>query len=83
VKPDKLIGANKAFLERELPHIASLMRSSLDEVLQEAEVIVVTNRSQAFRNLRQLVRPQQILIDFAGISRKNGKTQGSYEGICW
>ena len=37
VEPAKLIGANRAFLERELPHIASLMRSSLEAVVKDAE----------------------------------------------
>lgn len=84
VKPDQLIGANKAFLERELPHIASLMRSSIDEVLSEARVVAVMNRSQAFRHVAQRLHPEQILIDFVGVGRKNGAQHNChYEGICW
>jgi GDP-mannose 6-dehydrogenase len=47
----KLIGANGSFLERELPHVASLMRSSLAEVLAQAEVVIGSNRSAAFRQV--------------------------------
>lgn len=83
VKPDQLIGANKAFLERELPHIATLMRPTIAEVLQEADVLAVMNRSQAFRNLSHHLRPEQILIDFTGANKAHRATNGSYEGICW
>src|SRR5436309_6873872 len=36
VDPSRLVGANRLFLERELPHIASLMRPSIDDVTSEA-----------------------------------------------
>ena len=83
VDPTKLIGANKAFLERELPHIASLMRSSIDEVVDESDVVVVTNGSDAFHRVADIVREDQILIDLADIRNDNGKVKGDYEGICW
>jgi len=84
VDPQRLIGANKAFLERELPHIASLMRSSIDEVLKEAEVLVVTNGSKAFRRVPELARDDQVLIDLVGVGRENGHIRnGNYDGICW
>ena len=51
VVPDQLIGSNRAFLDRELPHIASLMRKTMKEVIDESEVLVVTNGSSAFREI--------------------------------
>jgi GDP-mannose 6-dehydrogenase len=83
VEPSRLIGANRSFLERELPHIASLMRPSIDEVTSEAEVVVVTNTSSAFRDIGRFIREEQILIDLAGIVRNNGHGQMRYEGINW
>ncbi|MDP8924337.1 MAG: nucleotide sugar dehydrogenase [Chloroflexota bacterium] len=83
VVPDKLIGANRSFLERELPHIASLMRSSIDDVVAEAEVVVVANGSPAFRQVPRLMREDQVLVDLAGAARVNGEMRGGYEGICW
>ncbi len=83
VVPSQLIGANKSFLDRELPHIASLMRSSLDEVVDESDVVVVTNGSRAFHRVSHIVRAEQIVIDLADIRNGNGKIKGTYEGICW
>lgn len=83
VEPDRLIGANKSFLERELPHIASLMRPSIDEVVAPAEVVVVANGSAAFRQVSRLMHEDQVLIDLTGIVKGNGDLRGGYEGICW
>jgi GDP-mannose 6-dehydrogenase len=83
VEPHRLIGANRSFLERELPHIASLMRPSIDEVTFEAEVIVVTNTSSAFRDVGRFIRAEQILIDLVGTAKNVGHGQARYEGINW
>jgi len=83
VEPSKLIGANRAFLERELPHIASLMRTSIDEVVSLAEVVVIANSSTAFCHVPQLMRDGQVLIDLVGIAKNVDQVQGEYEGICW
>jgi GDP-mannose 6-dehydrogenase len=66
VKPERLIGMNKAYLERELPHIASLMRSSIEEVVAMAEVVVIANGTAAFSRVPGLLRADQILIDLVG-----------------
>ena len=82
VDPNRLIGANRLFLERELPHIASLMRRSINDVTSEAEVVVVTNTSSAFRQVGGCIRTDQILIDLAGTAR-NHQRPSRYEGINW
>lgn len=83
VEPSRLVGANKSFLEREIPHIASLMRASLDEVVAQAEVVVIANGSASFQRVSQLMRDDQILIDLIGVAKGIGDERGAYEGICW
>ena len=68
VKPERLIGANKIYLNRELPHIASLMCSSVEEVVAMAEVVVIANGTAAFCRVPGLLRPDQILIDLVGLT---------------
>jgi GDP-mannose 6-dehydrogenase len=83
VDPNRLMGANRVFLERELPHIASLMRPSIDDVTSEAEVVVITNSSSAFRDVGHSMNEAQILIDLAGTVRAHCHRPARYEGINW
>lgn len=83
VDPEKITGVNRAFLERALPHIASLIRSTLEEVIEEVEVVVVTNGSPGFNNIRKFLRNDQILIDLVGIAKGQSSDGEWYDGICW
>lgn len=79
----RLVGANKSFLEQELPHISELMCASVEQLVAESEVVVLTNDSESFRHIRQLLNQDQVFIDLVGIGKKNGNVQNVYEGICW
>ena len=83
VDPSKLVGANRAFLERELPHIASMMRASIEDVVSEAEVVVITNEGTNFKCALQIMREDQILIDLVGVAKNAEIIKVQYEGICW
>jgi len=82
VKLDHLIGNNKVYLERELPHIAHLMKSSISEVIRKAEVIVLTNSHPLYKNAPELLGKDQLLIDLVGIPH-DASLAASYQGICW
>ena len=47
----RLTGANKEYINRTIPHIASLMTSSLDVLLKDCEVIVIGNRDAEFKDI--------------------------------
>ena len=83
VELNRLVGANKTYLEGELPHVASLMRPSLEAVLEESEVLVVTQGSPAFRDLAARLRSDQVLVDLVGIAKPTGPVEATYDGICW
>jgi hypothetical protein len=59
------------------------MRGSIDEVIDEAGVVVVANGGKAFRDVATKIRPEQVLIDLVGAATVNGSFRGEYEGICW
>jgi GDP-mannose 6-dehydrogenase len=83
VSSARLIGANKEYLEREIPHVWSLMKPSIDEVIAQSETIVIGNGSPEFRELDQQLRKGQVVIDLVrafGARQSDGK---NYEGICW
>lgn len=89
VRLDRLIGANKSFLEQEFPHVAGLINPSLHEVVDRAQVLVVANASQAIPPMMELVRPDQVVVDLSGIDNGNGNGKSpshrpsNYVGICW
>lgn len=60
-------GANRRFAENEIPHIFSLIRPTLQEVLAGSEVIVIGTKDQEFLQVPELMSPEQQLIDLAGL----------------
>jgi GDP-mannose 6-dehydrogenase len=77
----RLVGSNREYIEHEIPHIARLMRTSIDEVLSTGDTIVIGNKSDEFRQIESRVRPGQTVIDLVGLfDRASGD---GYQGICW
>jgi GDP-mannose 6-dehydrogenase len=77
-----LTGANRAFIEHEIPHIGKLMRDRLPEVLAESELLVIGNRAEEFKDALAQVRPDQIVLDLVRIADVLPDDPG-YSGICW
>jgi GDP-mannose 6-dehydrogenase len=79
----QLHGANRAYIEREIPHIASLMCDSVQDLLAESEVVVIGNKAPEFIQVLQQLEPEQIVIDLVRISKEVDHLNSLYEGICW
>lgn len=79
----RLMGTNKDFLEQEIPHITSLISSSLEELMEWAEVVVVAHGGETARWALSLMQTDQVLIDLVGVVQNNDDVRGGYEGICW
>jgi GDP-mannose 6-dehydrogenase len=79
----RLHGANRAYIEREIPHIASLMCNSWEEVLAASEVIVIGNRASEFRQAVEQAGEDQVVIDLVRVAQDVGQLNARYEGICW
>jgi GDP-mannose 6-dehydrogenase len=60
-----LTGANRAFIETAIPHIASLLKPTIEEVLNDSDVLVVGERNRDLPDLSELKRHDQLLIDFS------------------
>lgn len=77
----RLFGSNREYIEHEIPHIAKLMRGSIDEVLNAADTVVIGNKSEEFRRIESRLRPDQTVIDLVRLfDRPSGD---GYQGICW
>jgi GDP-mannose 6-dehydrogenase len=79
----RLIGANKSYIEREIPHVSLLMRSSIQEVVDHADVLLVANKGPDFRDALERLRPDQKVYDLVRIMEERPSSDAAYEGICW
>jgi GDP-mannose 6-dehydrogenase len=79
----RLIGANKSYIEHEIPHISSLMKETMQEVLDHAEVILISNKATEFRGVLSQLKPHQVMFDLVRITDDWKTSHGTYEGIGW
>jgi GDP-mannose 6-dehydrogenase len=78
----RLFGANKEYIERGIPHISSLMRPHLNDVVEDAEIIIIGKREDEFRFLESKLNNGRVIIDLVRLLDVEGG-QKSYQGICW
>lgn len=76
-----VIGSNRHFVEREIPHIWSLMSDSLSTVVDQSETLVIANGLQELRSLNTAILGKTVvdLVRFYQ-SVPDGV---EYHGICW
>ncbi|MDT7778654.1 MAG: GDP-mannose 6-dehydrogenase [Acidobacteriota bacterium] len=78
----RLFGANKEYIEREIPHISQLMRAEIGEVLEASDVLIIGNKSEEFRQIEGRLRGDQLVIDLVRLF-DGRKSDDTYQGICW
>jgi len=80
----RLIGSNREYIEQVIPHIGSLLRANLEEVLREAEVVVIGTRGLDRDFLQKNMRRDQQVIDLVNLEKaRRPQTVAAYKGICW
>jgi GDP-mannose 6-dehydrogenase len=79
----KLVGANKEYIEKQIPHLSSLLCNTLDEVADQSEVTVVGNQAPEFVKAVEGCRADQIVIDLVRLPVSGAALQADYRGICW
>jgi GDP-mannose 6-dehydrogenase len=78
----RLFGANKNYIEQEIPHISSLMQSDLNRVVEASEVIIIGKKEDEFRMLEDKLNNGRVVIDLVRLL--NGADgRASYQGMCW
>jgi GDP-mannose 6-dehydrogenase len=83
VSEAQLIGANKDYIEGEIPHIWSLMRDSARAVIAHGDVVVVGNATGEIRALGEASFAGKRVIDLARLFSRKPETAAAYDGICW
>lgn len=79
----RLVGANKRYIEESIPHISSLMKPSVEEVIDNAEVIIVgLGDKELLQAVRTRAKPDQIVLDLVGM-KNTAEIAAAYHGVCW
>jgi GDP-mannose 6-dehydrogenase len=78
-----LYGSNKAYIEREIPHIREILREDAREVVQHAEVLVIGHLDPAAREVILAEhRESQVVVDLARALTPEA-LRGRYVGLYW
>jgi GDP-mannose 6-dehydrogenase len=79
----RLTGSNKDYIEKQIPHLSRLLCESVDDVLNESEVIVIGNAGAEFGEAMTRCRPDQTILDLVRVPVDRSKVVADYRGICW
>ena len=83
IHPERLRGANRAFIEQHLPHLGQLLSESLDATLAASDLIVLTKVWPDVENLAARLRDDQVLVDLVGLPAGTDQLTDRYAGIGW
>ncbi len=82
VNLSRLMGANRDFILKHVPHISRLMTDEPGEILERCETIVIGTADPDFGDVLRHLRADQVVIDLVRIDI--GSDLGDrYDGICW
>ena len=79
----RLTGANKDYIERQIPHLSKLLSESVDEVVAASDVVVIGNAAPEFGEAITRSRRDQMILDLVRIPTTLANVEAHYEGISW
>ena len=78
-----LMGANRRYIEENIPHIGSIMSPSMEHMLAGAHTVIVGIFTRALgEELYRRVQPGQRVIDLVNLPERE-RLPGQYVGVCW
>lgn len=78
----EVMGSNARVLSTTMPHLASLLKPTLAEAIEGADLLIMAQKCCDIEELRSLVRADQHIIDVNGWNAL-AELPSSYEGSCW
>lgn len=83
VRVAQLMGSNRAYIDREIPHLERLMVATPDAALDGARVAVIGHVAVEDRPALLAGLNGRIVIDLAGMATLRDVPGVIYEGLCW
>jgi GDP-mannose 6-dehydrogenase len=83
VSLSRLMGGNKMFIEKEIPHISSLMVPDMQSAILGSEIIVIMSKEKEFATVPTLLKEGQTLIDLVRITNKMPDENQNCQKLLW
>ena len=79
----RLLGANRNFIEKHLPHIGQMLCRDIEGVIDESDVLVVgLSGAEVAHALVNRCRADQVVLDLVGLPNHKD-LQAKVIGLCW
>jgi GDP-mannose 6-dehydrogenase len=83
VQLSNLLGANRRYIEQHVPHLGRLIRSDLESLVAESELLIVgLDDVRVSAALTRHVRPDQTILNLVHPSLSK-ELPGRSVGLCW
>lgn len=79
----RLMGANRAYIEGHIPHIADILSDDLDAVLAHGKLVIIGNPAPEFRELGKRLTADQQVLDLVRVPGLGDGLGARYDGINW
>ncbi len=79
----RLVGANKDYIEKEIPHISKLMTGKIEDIVQHSDLVVIGNKAEEASQVLKQVSEDTKIYDLVRVSDKLDGFSRGYEGVCW
>ncbi len=83
VQAARLTGANKQYIEKEIPHLEELMRDAPEETLEGAGVVVIGHADEKAVAAIMATQRSLPILDLQGVAAIENSGRENYQGICW
>lgn len=83
VSLSRLIGANKAYVEHQLPHIGAMLCETTEEVIEASGTIVIGNNNPRFKPLVDSLPNSKSVVDLVRVIEQSPSESKNYRGIGW
>jgi GDP-mannose 6-dehydrogenase len=83
VQLSRLLGANRSYIDANIPHLGSLLCPTIEAMIEPSEVILVGLQQSVLNDeLQARVRPDHYVLDLVNLPNRD-LLRCRYEGVCW
>lgn len=79
----RLVGSNRAFIDKEIPHLDRLLVGTVEQALDGASLVIVGHVGGNDRKALLAGLTNQAVLDLAGLPELERREGIAYQGLCW